>query len=166
MTPLRKLEDGLTRPEIREEVRDLIHEETDDKIDKLLDGAQASIYTATLLNGDPALGIRGFIPDVQERLKALEAGAATDRITIESRHTETSGRLDKLEEGQHKIRKSLSAFCSMLFMTEDGKLDWKKISAVFVAASGILHFVWQLVPSWPTIKLFVMKMSMILAKAS
>ena len=86
-------------------------------LDKIADGAQASLYSATLLHGNPSIGLKGFIPEVQERLKALEDGAQADRETNKGRHDENCGRLEKLEAGQGRIRRAF-AWCLRLAIGE------------------------------------------------
>ena len=74
---------------------------------RLLDGAQASLFSAALLTGDESHGLTGFIPQVNDRLTAIEAaGRATD-IMVDAHHLENSTRLQNLESGQHKIRRML-----------------------------------------------------------
>jgi hypothetical protein len=61
------------------EIRDIARQVQTDALaqiqkdfEKLRDGAQASINTALLLHGDESLNIRGAIPEMRERMLALE----------------------------------------------------------------------------------------------
>lgn len=134
----------------RAEVRDFQNKQ-EVLADKLLDGAQAAIYSATILHGDPSLGIEGAIPNIQSRLKALEARADAQDDKIEDHHKENRAdaasmrlEVEDVKKSQHKMIRFLSLITRAFFLDDKGNPEWKRIWAMILAAGGALHLLF-----WP-----------------
>lgn len=108
------------------------------QLDKLADGAQASLNTAILLHGDPAWGIRGAVPEIKERLTALEV--RVDDIPALRKE------IEELKAKQGRILRGCKrAFRILLVVDEDGKPALKRLVALAGAAGGAGYFVnWTL----------------------
>lgn len=131
-------EDGEVSPANREwlterEIKSVINDEVKQTLEKLVDGAQASINTATILHGSPELGMKGVLPDIQERLAHLEEGQQHDRDLNEQRHTENTKRLGVLEENQHRIKRCIVWATGRVSVIRS---EWKMVAA-FLSAAGI-----------------------------
>lgn len=100
---------------MHEEMRDALNDNSEAirkqniVLDKIADGAQAQILSANILHGNASLGLKGFIPDMTERMSAVEAELHSQATAIDERHAETSGRLDKIEANQGKLKRCMDA---------------------------------------------------------
>ena len=123
------------------EIRTIFREESEKLFDRLVDGAQASINTSLLLHGDPSIGIKGFVPEMQERIAALEAKQNTLETTTSFHHTENVIRLERLEAGQGRMSRCMQMIFSKLTPVAS---NWKAITGVATAfgASSFLPQHW------------------------
>jgi hypothetical protein len=142
------------------EIKSVVHGEMRDEfgrlensLEKIRDGAQASIYSATILHGNPEIGLKGAIPDIQERLEAVEEREKARDSMYLGWHDSNTGRLDKLEIGQHRIRKFVGA-CFRFATTKQGeepedgksKLSWWRIATLAGAFGSTWHWLAEHVP--------------------
>jgi hypothetical protein len=130
-------------------------------LERIADGAQAQINSTYILHGDAATGLEGFVPMVNRRLGNIEQGQRDDRIIVQTHHDENSerihhleDRLSKVEDGTHRIRRSLLWLGRSITNGTDGKLDWAKIGAFSAAFGGALHLLFADF-SWSAIKRFI-----------
>ena len=134
----------------REEMR--AHLDKQDKLgDKLIDGAQASLYTATVLMGDPSLGIQGALPELREQMASLETRVIrlderADRTEdiVERHHKDNTDEIKEMKRNQHRMLKFVTDVSASFFI-EEGKVNWKKVGGAVVGIGGALH-----VTFWPS----------------
>jgi hypothetical protein len=108
----------------------------------IADGAQASILSATILHGDAALGLKGAIPDLQQRMGTMETRQVGREALDDSRYAQNAERLEKLERGQHRIRRSALACVRFVAQKQGGNegeekrsTAWSRIALAFAALS-------------------------------
>jgi hypothetical protein len=99
-------------------------------LDRLADGAQASINTALLLHGDSDLGIKGAIPEIRDRLALLE-----DKIGIVALLEE---KVDELRAHQGRMMRACKrAWSLILAADEEGKPAIRRLVALSGVFGGI-----------------------------
>ena len=164
----------LTRDEVQNEARKVVeaafaHQNTMlaefkvvlDKIaDKVTDGAQASILSAAILHGDPAVGLKGAIPDLRERVMGLEILQA---VHLEE-HRQIYPRLERIEANQGKMKRWLAEILRWSLKSDNGKFTTGKILAMGTALGTALHYAVQHLPSWTSWKMFAAKLGAMMGK--
>lgn len=145
--------EGLSEGEVREvrgiayDVLSEIQRKFDDKMERLVDGAQASINTALLLHGDAALQIKGAIPELRDGLAALEHDVRALQSTTDTQHRENSDRLEaleagqkQLEAGQYRTRRALVAvFRWVTKKDDDGRTTTSRLAVLWAVVLGGVH---------------------------
>lgn len=134
-----------------EEVRTSLRKQDEDAakqyavLDTLRDGAQAALLTATILHGNPEFGIKGALPDIQERLSGLESKVSLIQNTGDTRHEANTERLDVLEQNQHRLRRTTSSIWKFLVKDKDGVSYTRAMLTSAVTGGGgylVAHFGW------------------------
>lgn len=121
--------DDRMRPELNR-----INDKLDNIGDVSRDGAQAAILSANLLHGNPAMGLKGALPDIQERLSHVED-------TVE----EHSDKLAMLLRDHRKFRRwGMTALRILLTKTEgdDSKPSAWKIGVFAGSVGALSHWAW------------------------
>lgn len=134
-------------------------------LNKVAEGSQAQLFSATILHGNDSIGLKGAIPDMQQRLGILEKNDQDDRETANERYATSIARLDQLEDGRHKFKRWTTAFFRWMIHAEDKATpDWKRIIGFATAIGTGASFVYTHLPTWTTMKLYVAKLALILGK--
>lgn len=131
-------------------------------LDKIADGAQAQMQSALILHGDPGSGLKGVLPDIQERLDALEVDMRDVRTDTDRRHAQTSGRLDNIELNQNRIWRSVKKLCEWVTTTDNGAPNYKRMLALGTAMGAGMHLASAHLPRWATIKMALGKVAAML----
>ncbi len=129
------------------ETRQICREEMSEIMEKLVDGAQAAMNTATILHGNPSLGIKGALPDIQDRLQHLEEARVADQVISAANHASNTKRLQTLEDNQGWMRTAMSNGFAWISKFA-GQLDtiWK---VAFAATGGVaVHACWETIMKW------------------
>jgi hypothetical protein len=156
-----KAEDAQIRVIVHEEMRDALR--TQNKIlekqgitlDKIADSAQAQLLSNVILHGSPQMGLKGAIPDLQDRMAQLETRAERTEKIGDERHTANSGRLDALERGQHRIRRGIvNLYTWLISKSDDGKTGWTKLIAFGGGMGLVISWIVGHLPSWHAVKRF------------
>lgn len=143
-----------TEQEIRGIVHEIVNETTRDWheevrnslqaqngiLEKIADGAQASILSANILHGNKDLGIPGAIPEFRERLATLESGQRGDRITVELHHANNSLRMDNLDVRLLAVETAQNRFSRRARTLLDWLLHDEKRAKVLIAIFSAFAF--------------------------
>jgi vacuolar-type H+-ATPase subunit E/Vma4 len=141
-------------------------------LNKVAEGAQAQILSATLLHGDAALGLKGAIPDLQKSVDELkarmgvhEAAAHAEELATARNHAENSARLIRLEANQQRMKRWMGSMYRWILKSDDGTPNYKRAAAMGAAgAAGINYVVAHWMPGWASVKVFVAKLGALLGK--
>ena len=160
----------LTRDEIQNEARKLVEAAlfqqnaifTEFKVllAKIADGAQAQILSSTILHGNPTLGLKGAIPDLQERVMHLEASQAKNH----AENQQVYPRLERIEANQGRMKRRITELVHWCVRSENGKPNAAKILAVGTALGTALHYAVAHLPNWTTLKIAAAKMGALMGK--
>lgn len=144
----------LTQGEVKAVIHEVMNSELRDTLDKLRDGAQASINTALLLHGDPSIGVKGALPDMQEQIGAVKTEVHHLRETTSRQHSDNIKRLDALEESDRR-RKWLRRTAKSIFEFASKKnsrltVMWGSIAlaAHWIIANVFGLNIWKRVLQW------------------
>ena len=124
------------------ETKQICRELMSEVMEKLVDGAQAAMNTATILHGNPSLGIKGALPDIQDRLQHLEEARLADQVISAANHESNTKRLQTLEDNQGWMRSAMSNGFAWISKFA-GQMDtiWKLVGAV---TGGVaIHAGWE-----------------------
>ena len=97
------LTEGEIKSVVHGEMRDALKEQNV-LLDKIADGAQAAILSATILHGDPAVGLKGAIPDLQDRMSTVERELREAKRITEEHHSANINRFEAVETSQDEIK--------------------------------------------------------------
>lgn len=137
----------------RGEVKDVIHGEMRDALaqqnemlekqnkilDKIADGAQAQMLSATILHGSPEIGLKGVLPDLRERVEAVETQIDTLTRMGDERDTAMTVRLERLEANQNRIWRGLRKICEWIATNDDGHVSYRRVVTVATAIGALVH---------------------------
>lgn len=159
------LSEGEIRSIAHDEIRDAVMLQTDilndfkKLLDKIADGAQAQIFSATILHGNREMGVKGAIPEMQERLAQLEeellqvkASQKENSNANEHRFEQTTARLDSIEDNQNRTRRAVKAACRWAITNPDGTADWKRMAGIAGACGLAFRIAGSHMPTWLEIR--------------
>ena len=135
---------------------------------KAADGAQAQIFSAAILHGDARLGLRGFVPEMRERMEAVEsqqrslqeAHSAEAQRNVDrekkndTRHVQNLRRFRMIETSSQRMRRILLNFWKWCTAEKD-ESNWsrKRIAGFIVGTILVLD---RIRAWWPTLSHKVM----------
>lgn len=152
--PDRELTEGWVKSVVHGEMREALTQHTEmlekqNKIlDKIADGAQAQMLSATILHGSPAIGLKGVLPDLQERVGVIETDVVELRRVGEERFGLMTSQLERLEANQNRIWRGIRRLCEWISTSSDGQVDYKRMIAMATFIGALVHMLLTHWPGW------------------